>query len=215
MKCGVGTSSTFYLAKSEAPGGALSDVMAGELAQEEKAVEDSDCGFGFGAATGAGSRNEFGGPRDPGLKELGHESPVGLGAGCSEASGLEEQRKHRVSLSGGEDRPSSSNKLYVIGCGLDEGGSECLLQPEPDCHKYVTDEIILAREVVHNDPVTDAEMLGDAAERETSEPVGKRQRERAIEDVLLRVLVTHRLLTVVVTANTLIAVITTNEMRTR
>ena len=68
---------------------------------------------------------------------------------------------------------------------------ERLLEPGSEGQEDIAHQVVLGREVVHDDPVADAEPLGDPAVGELAQPVGEGGGDGALEDLLARVLVTH------------------------
>ena len=64
------------LRDAEASGGSLRRFGAGELAEEEQAVEEGDGGFGVGTATVDRAGEEARRPLDPALHQLWHDAVV-------------------------------------------------------------------------------------------------------------------------------------------
>ncbi len=126
------------------------------------------------------------------LDELGDQRPVRISAGGGETVGFEEQREDRIRLGSGQHRPRGANELGVVGCRRRERCGERLLEPEPHRHDHLGDQVVLRREVVHDDAVADPEALRQATEGELAETVVQRRRQGALEYLGLRVLVTHR-----------------------
>ena len=86
--------------------------------------------------------------------------------------------------------------------GEEKVGARVVLELGSHRDEDLADEVFLRGEVVDDDPVADAEPLGNASERELAQPVVEGRGQRAVEDVGLGVLVTHRALIVVITSST-------------
>lgn len=99
----------------------------------------------------------------------------------------------------------------MIGRRLGERGRQRELQLEPNGDEDFADEIVLIGEVVNDDSVADAEVLGDATKGQPPEPIGKCQSEGALENFLFRVSVAHPSLDCSDHCDYSFAAITTNE----
>ena len=88
----------------------------------------------------------------------------------------------------------------MVGAPARRSRRQGLLELEPHGHQDLADQVVLGREVVDDDPVADAQALGDAAEGELAQSVVERRRQRALEDLVLGVLVPIAVLIVVITA---------------
>jgi hypothetical protein len=65
------------------------------------------------------------------------------------------------------------------------------LEPDAHGHQHLTDEVVLGREVVHDDPIADSQPLGEPSERQLTQPFVDGCRHGAFEDLILGVLVAH------------------------
>ena len=141
------------------------------------------------------------GPLDPRLHELGDEA-----CGTARARRRRGRRPRRTGRTPGRPRAgrgSARPRGRARGGrppATTKRGRQRRLELGPHGVQHLADQVVLRREVVHDDPVADAEPLGDAAEGELAQPVVERRRQCAVEDLRLGVLVAHQPLIVVVTA---------------
>ena len=119
--------------------------------------------------------------------------PVRVTADRSKPVRFEEQGEDPVVLGRGDDWPGRCHQLSMARCRRSEGGRERFLQLETHRQDHLADEILLAREVVHDGAVADAEPLRQPTEGQLTEPVVERCSERAIEHLRLRMPRTHAL----------------------
>ena len=111
--------------------------------------------------------------------------------GRGEAVGLEEQREDPVGLVASEDGPGMRASSRWSAAGVENASPSVCCNWSPIEITTSVIRVVLGREVVHDGAVVDAEPLGDASERELAEPVVDRGGERAVEDLVLGVSVTH------------------------
>ena len=117
---------------------------------------------------------------------------------------LEEQGEDRVGLRPGHHWPCGLDQLEVILGRRPERRLQGLLQLDADANEDLTDEVLLGREVVDDDPVADPELLGDSAVGELAQPVVERDGQGTAQNLFLGVPVAHHHLIVVITANSVL-----------
>ena len=121
-----------------------------------------------------------------------NEGTERLASGGGEATGFEEQCEDRIRLWPRQDRPGRAQQVEVIGSRRGEGRGQRRLQLGAHRSEHLTDQVVLRGEVVDDDPVADAEPLGEPSERELTQSVVERSGQRSLEDLGFGVLVTHR-----------------------
>jgi len=178
-------------ADAESLGGTIGWLRAGELAKEEEPVDQRDRGLGLDALLLRAPVDEFGQPCDPQLDEGGDEGAVGISSARGKAVRLEEEREDRVGIGARHDGPCGLDQLEVIGRWVDERLGKRLLELDAHRQDDLADQLILGREVVHDDAITDPEALGQSTERELTGPVLEGGRNCSFENLCLGVFVTH------------------------